>query len=175
MFRVLLIPLVVGLIVVQHRLASYAAAAVFVSGAATDGLDGYLARRYEGKTRTGQWLDPLADKLFVFCPAVVLTALGRFPLWALIVLLVREVGIQALRTYLGTKGRSMPASAGAKWKTLLQLGAITLYILPLPHWARPWRLGALTAALVLTVVTGLDYAIRARRWLRERHAAGSDG
>jgi CDP-diacylglycerol---glycerol-3-phosphate 3-phosphatidyltransferase len=173
-FRVLLIPAIVALILVERRRAAYVAAGVFAIGAMTDGLDGYLARRYGTKTRTGQWLDPLADKLFVFAPAVTLTALGRFPLLALVVLMAREAGIQGLRAYLGTRGRPMPASPGAKWKTVLQLTAITLYILPLPAFASPYRLAVLIAAVILTVATGLDYALRVPGWLRESRSGPRD-
>ena len=52
---------------------------MFAVGAATDRLDGYLARRWDVSTRTGQWLDPLADKLLVGAPIITLAALGRFP------------------------------------------------------------------------------------------------
>jgi phosphatidylglycerophosphate synthase len=73
------VPVLVLLIAADRTTLSYAAAAVFAVGAATDRLDGYLARRYGQSTRTGQWLDPLADKLFVAAPILTLAATDRFP------------------------------------------------------------------------------------------------
>ena len=126
-------------------------------------MDGYLARRFAAVTRTGQWLDPLADKLFVSAPVIALTALGRFPLWAAVIIVVRELGVSALRVWMGMQGRAMPVSGPAKLKTTLQLVAIALYILPLGSGAGGARLGMLAAVVVLTVLTGLDYARRAIR------------
>lgn len=137
--------------------AAYAAAGVFVVGAATDRLDGYLARRFSSTTRTGAWLDPLADKLFVLSPVVTLAWLGRFPVWAAAVFVLREAAVSLLRARAGMRGRSMPASALGKWKTAVQMFAILLYLLPLGAGFDPWRLGVLIAAVVLTVWSGAAY------------------
>jgi CDP-diacylglycerol---glycerol-3-phosphate 3-phosphatidyltransferase len=158
---VLLVPFLVILIVAQERSTSYLAAAIFVVGAATDGLDGYLARRYDSTTRTGIWLDPLADKILVAAPVLTLAALGEFPVWGAVILVARELAISILRVVLGLKGRSMPASRAAKVKTTLQLLAITLYILPLGDWAAELRLVVLIVALVLTISTGVLYVVQA--------------
>jgi CDP-diacylglycerol--glycerol-3-phosphate 3-phosphatidyltransferase len=168
--RVLLVPVMVLLLVDGGRGAAYIAAAVFAVGALTDGVDGYLARRYESVTRTGQWLDPLADKLLVSAAAITLAILDRFPMWAAVAIVVRELGLVALRIYAGLRGRPMPASRAAKLKTVVQLAAITLYILPLGTGADGIRLGVLIAAVVLTVATGLDYLVGAVR--AERRPAG---
>lgn len=168
--RILLAPVLAVLILAEDRTASYVAAAIFVVGAATDGLDGYLARRYEATTRTGQWLDPLADKILVSTPAIILAALGSFPWWAAVVIVVREIGVSVLRAYLGMRGRSMPASRGAKVKTSLQLLAVTLYILPLGEGADAVKLATLLAAVALTVLTGVAYLVEARAWMRGRRA-----
>jgi CDP-diacylglycerol--glycerol-3-phosphate 3-phosphatidyltransferase len=161
--RVLLVPILVLLILADNRTASYVAAGVFAVGALTDGVDGYLARRFASITRTGQWLDPLADKLLVCAAVISLTALGRFPLWATVIIVVRELGISGLRLWLGLRGRAMPASGPAKLKTTVQLIAIELYILPLGTWADGLKLGILIVAVALTVVTGIDYVRRALR------------
>ena len=157
----LLVPFLVILIVARERSTSYLAAAIFVVGAATDGLDGYLARRYDSTTRTGIWLDPLADKILVAAPVLTLAALGEFPVWGAVILVARELAISVLRVVLGLKGRSMPASRAAKVKTTLQLLAITLYILPLGDWADELRLAVLIVALVLTISTGVLYVVQA--------------
>ena len=165
--RVLLVPILVLLILAKNRTASEVAAVIFAVGALTDGVDGYLARRFSSVTRTGQWLDPLADKLLVSAAVVALTALDRFPVWAAVIIVARELGISALRVWLGLRGRAMPASGPAKLKTTVQLIAIALYILPLGSGADGLKLAVLIAAVVLTVVTGLDYVRRAVRTVRE--------
>jgi CDP-diacylglycerol--glycerol-3-phosphate 3-phosphatidyltransferase len=165
-FRVLLAPLLVVLILQDTSTASYAAAAVFAVGAATDGLDGYVARRYASKTRTGQWLDPLADKVLVAAPVILLSVLDRFPEWAAAIIVVRELGVVALRAFLGTRGRGMPATFSAKVKTTMQLLAITLYILPLGPGAGAFKLFILSVAVALTIYTGVQYGVTAVAWLK---------
>ncbi len=160
--RVLLVPLLVALILTQTRTASFVAAAVFVVGATSDALDGYLARRHSMTTPTGIWLDPLSDKIFVAAPIVTMTALGAFPLWATIVILAREVAVSVLRAYLGSRRISMPASNIAKTKTACQLLAIALYLLPLDSSLYLARAVVLAAAVGLTVYSGLDYFAKAR-------------
>jgi CDP-diacylglycerol--glycerol-3-phosphate 3-phosphatidyltransferase len=171
---VALVPFLIVLITAQERAASFAAAAIFVVGAASDGLDGYIARRYATVSRTGQWLDPLADKILVLAPVLTLAFLGRFPLWAAVIVTVREVGIAVLRAVLGLRGRSMPAVPLAKVKTLLQLLAITLYILPLGAGLDLTKLTALVIALAVTLYTGVRYAVRAIPWLRAARAGTGD-
>jgi CDP-diacylglycerol--glycerol-3-phosphate 3-phosphatidyltransferase len=155
--RILLAPVLVVLVLPGSDGAAAVAAAVFVFGALTDGLDGYLARRYAGTTALGQWLDPLADKILVTAPVVALAATGRFPVWAVAVIVLREFAVSALRGWLGTRGVSMPASPWGKAKTAVQMVLVPLYLLPLGADADPWRLAILWVAVVLTVWSGLDY------------------
>jgi CDP-diacylglycerol---glycerol-3-phosphate 3-phosphatidyltransferase len=163
---VLLAPVLVVLLIERSSAAQYAGAGIFVLGAATDGLDGYLARRWQSRTRMGAWLDPLADKVLVLAAVVTLSALGRFPWWATAIIAVREVAISVVRILLGRRGRSLPASPGAKAKTAAQILAVALYILPLGAGADPLRWALLAVALVLTVLTGARYLIDAVAWLR---------
>ncbi len=160
--RVVLVPLLVWLILLETRTASYVAAAVFVLGAFTDGLDGYLARRHAMVTATGIWLDPLTDKVFVAAPIVTMTAIGAFPPWAAIVIIAREVAVSVFRAYLGSKHTSMPASVIAKAKTAAQLLAIALYLLPLGSALNALRVAVLVVAVALTVWSGADYFVRVR-------------
>ncbi len=139
------------------------AAVVFVIGAATDRLDGYLARRFASHTRTGAWLDPLADKVFVLAPVAAMTLVRRFPLWAALVFVAREAAVTLLRARVGAQGRSMPATSLGKWKTVSQMVAILLYLLPLPAGWEGVRLGALIAAVALTLWSGVDYFVRSGR------------
>ena len=158
------------LVLSRDPVARGIAAAVFVFGAATDGLDGYLARRYAGFTRLGQWLDPLADKILVSSPIVALTAIGAFPVWAAVVIVLREVAVSALRAWLGSRGISMPASAWGKVKTAVQMILVPLYLLPLPEAADGVRFVFLVAAVALTVWSGVDYFLRTARRTPARSA-----
>jgi CDP-diacylglycerol--glycerol-3-phosphate 3-phosphatidyltransferase len=160
------VPVLVALLLVRHDATDVFAAIVFAVGGWTDLLDGYLARRWKVSTPTGAWLDPLADKLLVGAPVITLVALGRFPVWAAVIILAREVAVTGIRIYLGTRGRGMPASGIAKWKTLAQLLAIFLYILPLSDAWSPLQLTVLIVAVALTVYTGIDYLVTAMRWVR---------
>jgi CDP-diacylglycerol---glycerol-3-phosphate 3-phosphatidyltransferase len=149
-------------VVSRSETAAVVAAAVFVFGALTDGLDGYLARRYSGATRIGQWLDPLADKILVTTPIVAMTAIGTFPLWATAVIVLREFAVSLLRAWLGTRGVGMPASPWGKVKTAMQMVLVPLYLLPLED-AEVVRAVILWLAVILTVWSGVDYFVKAFR------------
>ncbi len=137
----------------------YWAAGLFVAAAATDALDGYLARRHAMKTRTGAWLDPLSDKLLVGAPIVVLAGRGEFPWWAAVIIVGREIAVSVLRAYLGSRRASMPASLAGKVKTVLQMAAITLYLIP--GVADGPRLAVLVVAVAFTVWSGVEYFLKA--------------
>jgi CDP-diacylglycerol--glycerol-3-phosphate 3-phosphatidyltransferase len=133
---------------------------VFAVASITDHLDGELARRYGLITDFGKIADPIADKALTGAALVSLSALGELPWWITIVILVREIGITLLRLLL-LRHAVIPASYGGKVKTVLQIAAIALYILP---WVPdPVRWVVMGAALVVTVVTGGDYVFRATR------------
>lgn len=162
--RILLAPVLVVLILSEDDTAATIAAAVFVFGAFTDGLDGYLARRYAGSTKIGQWLDPLADKILVSAPIIALSAIGEFPAWAAVIIVGRELAVSLLRTRLGNRGIGMPASRWGKAKTAVQMVLVPLYLLPLGGDAGDAaRLVVLALAVALTVWSGLDYFLKARR------------
>lgn len=153
------------------------ATGLFVLAASTDRLDGWLARRSGRVTDLGKLLDPIADKLLIGTALVLLSALGELPWWITVVILVRELGITVMRFFL-LRYLVLPASRGGKLKTVLQSVAIGLYLLPLDHlpdvvtWAA-WL--TMAAALVVTVVTGVDYVRDAMRIRREarRPSAGA--
>ncbi len=138
------------------------ASVVFVVASATDFVDGELARRQGLVTTFGKVVDPIADKALTGTALVGLSYLGELPWWVTVVILVREIGVTLLRFWVIRIG-VMPASRGGKAKTAAQMLAILLYLLPLDG---PWltvRAVAMGVALVLTVVTGLDYCLRASR------------
>jgi CDP-diacylglycerol---glycerol-3-phosphate 3-phosphatidyltransferase len=162
--RILLAPVLVVLVLPGGRAPAYLAAVLFVVGAVSDGVDGYLARRYETTTRLGQWLDPLADKVLVTAPIAALTVVGRFPLWAAVLIAVREFAVSLLRAWLGTRGLAMPASWWGKVKTAAQMLVVLLYLLPdLGTAVEGARFWVLVVAVVLTVLSGLDYFVRGFR------------
>jgi len=138
------------------------AALVFTVASVTDNLDGRLARKLGLVTDFGKIADPIADKALIGGALVGLSVLGDLPWWATVVIAVREIGITLLRFWVIRYG-VIAASLGGKWKTLLQIIGIGLFVLPLPSVVDPGRWLILGAALVLTVATGLDYVVRAVR------------
>ncbi|MDH2425168.1 CDP-diacylglycerol--glycerol-3-phosphate 3-phosphatidyltransferase [Sphaerisporangium sp. TRM90804] len=138
----------------------YTALVVFLLASLTDQLDGWLARRYGLITDFGKIADPIADKALIGAALVALSLLSELPWWVTVAILVREAGVTALRVAVIRHG-VIPASYGGKVKTVLQIAAIALFILPGVPGLLRWVL--LGAALAVTVVTGVDYVIRAVR------------
>ena len=169
--RLVLVPVFLAALFVDHgrsvdwRLVAFG---VFAVAAFTDRLDGELARRRGLVTAFGTVADPIADKALIGSALVGLSVLGLVPWWATVLMMGREIGITLLRFAVLRHG-IIPASRGGKAKTLVQSLAIGFYLLPLPELigadtAVAWLRGTLlAAALVLAVVTGLDYVLRALR------------
>ena len=137
---------------------------MFIVAIATDSVDGILARRQNLVTNVGKLLDPIADKVLTGGALVALSLLG--PPWSVavtIVILVRELGITAFR-FAVLRNRVVAASPGGKLKTVIQSVAIALYLVPLWVFLGDWMLWVdgvvMGAALVLTVLTGIDYLVR---------------
>jgi len=167
--RILLAPLFFWLLVADGQSGGplrWLAAVLFVVAIVTDSVDGNLARSRNLVTNLGILLDPIADKVLTGGALVVLSVLGELPWWVTVVILVREVGITVFRFAVLTN-RVVPASRGGKLKTVLQSVAITVALLPLPQLLGPWmhavNMVLMGAALVLTVVTGIDYLVQAYR------------
>lgn len=173
--RILLVPLVVVFLVLDGGAGGawrWAAAGAFVLAAATDRLDGWLARRLDQVTDWGKLVDPIADKLLVGTSLVMLSLLGDLPWWVTVVILARELGITAMR-FAVLRYVVIPASPGGKLKTVLQSVGIALFLLPLgdlPSFLTVVAWVFVVGAVVLTVVTGLDYL---RRGWQVRRAAAS--
>jgi CDP-diacylglycerol---glycerol-3-phosphate 3-phosphatidyltransferase len=166
--RLVLIPIFAVLVIASgltHAGWRIAASLTFVLASVTDFVDGWIARRYELVTSFGKIADPIADKVLTGTALVLLSAYGRLPWWVTVVVLVRELGVTALRFWVIRFG-VIAASRGGKVKTALQILAIAWYLWPLPDSLAaigPWIMGAAVAA---TIVTGLDYALRALRMRR---------
>jgi cardiolipin synthase len=166
--RIAAIPPAVALFFVGSPWADWTLLGLFSAAAATDWLDGYLARAMSIESRFGRFLDPVADKLLVAALLFMLAATGRLPDFAAVpavIILLRELLISGLREFLADLRVPLPVSRLAKWKTAVQMIAIGLLIiggpdggrglpsLPLDHWGA----AALWLAGLLTVISGWAY------------------
>ncbi|MER5199067.1 CDP-diacylglycerol--glycerol-3-phosphate 3-phosphatidyltransferase [Streptomyces sp. NPDC002755] len=151
--------------------------AAFAIAMITDLFDGHLARTYDLVTDFGKIADPIADKAIMGAALICLSSLGDLPWWVTIVILGRELGITLLRFVVIRYG-VIPASRGGKLKTLVQGVAVGMYVLALTGWLATLRWWVMAAAVVLTVVTGLDYVRQAvvlrRQGIAERKAASEE-
>lgn len=135
-------------------------AGLFVLGMATDGIDGYLARKYNVVSDFGKLLDPIADKVLTGGALITLSILGELPWWVTALILLREIGITVYR-FTVLSDHVIPASRGGKIKTITQFVAITSALLPLQlfwgdtaNWVNTILM---SAATIITVWTGIDY------------------
>ncbi|WP_327432161.1 MULTISPECIES: CDP-diacylglycerol--glycerol-3-phosphate 3-phosphatidyltransferase [unclassified Streptomyces] len=151
--------------------------AAFAVAMITDIFDGHLARTYNLVTDFGKIADPIADKAIMGAALICLSSLGDLPWWVTGVILGRELGITLLRFVVIRYG-VIPASRGGKLKTLAQGTAVGMYILALTGALATLRFWVMAVAVVLTVVTGLDYVRQAivlrRRGIAERQAAAEE-
>jgi CDP-diacylglycerol--glycerol-3-phosphate 3-phosphatidyltransferase len=166
--RIFLIPVFVVFLVAGGTAWRLAALAVFCVASLTDLADGKLARSRGLVTDFGKIADPIADKALTGAALITLSVLGELPAWITGLILFREVGITVMRFAVIRRG-VIAASQGGKLKTLLQIVAICLYVLPPslspPDVAKDVVIGA---ALVVTLVTGADYVVRAVRLSRDQ-------
>jgi CDP-diacylglycerol---glycerol-3-phosphate 3-phosphatidyltransferase len=166
--RLVMVPIFVALLLSARgerdgwRLA---ATAVFVLASLTDRFDGEVARRRGTVTDFGKIADPIADKALTGAALISLSSIGDLPWWVTVVILAREIGITLLRFWVIRRG-VLAASRGGKVKTLLQVVAIGLYLLPLSGPLASLRAYLMGAAVIITLVTGVDYVARAIRLRR---------
>ena len=168
--RVAAVPAVVVLLLSDSRAAGMWAAAIFGLAAATDFIDGWLARKWQVETVLGKFLDPLADKLIVMAALIMLIPLGRVPAWAVFLILAREMVITGLRSIASAEGIVIAASDLGKYKTIYQMVAIPGLML---HYDFYWFFGLewsvlrvnmhnfgiffFYIAFALTLWSGIDY------------------
>jgi CDP-diacylglycerol--glycerol-3-phosphate 3-phosphatidyltransferase len=166
--RLVLIPVFAVFVILSElthpgwRVAAFLA---FGVASATDLVDGWIARRFGLVTSFGKVADPIADKALTGTAFVLLSWYDAVPWWATAVILGRELGVTAMRFWVIRYG-VIPASRGGKAKTALQTLAIGWYLLPLPDplaAVAPW---IMAAAVVVTVLSGVDYTVRALRMRR---------
>ncbi|MEC4761734.1 CDP-diacylglycerol--glycerol-3-phosphate 3-phosphatidyltransferase [Mycobacterium sherrisii] len=152
----------------HETVARIVAFVVFAVACITDRLDGLLARNYGMATEFGAFVDPIADKMLIGSALVGLSMLAELPWWVTVLILVREIGVTLLRLAVIRRG-VIPASWGGKLKTFVQAVAIGLFVLPLDALPGALLTAAsvvMGAAIVLTVVTGIDYVASTVREIR---------
>lgn len=157
--RLVLSPLLLVMIVEDP--SSWAAFGFWTILAFSDGIDGYLARRH-GTTRSGAFLDPLADKVLVLGAMFALVAADRFWVVPVAIIAVREVAISVFRTQLGRQGLAVPARTLGKIKTVVQESAVALALLPITADAELAATMVLWVAVGLTIVSGAQYLLDGR-------------
>jgi CDP-diacylglycerol--glycerol-3-phosphate 3-phosphatidyltransferase len=161
--RLALVPVFVYFLVAGGTSDRLIAFVAFAVASVTDLLDGELARRRGLITDFGKIADPIADKALTGSALITLSILGELAWWVTCVIVVRELAVTALRFWVIRHG-VIAASRGGKLKTMLQIIAISLYVLP-GHVVLFQEI-VMAAALVVTVVTGADYTARAIRLRR---------
>jgi CDP-diacylglycerol--glycerol-3-phosphate 3-phosphatidyltransferase len=172
-FRLVLVPVFGALLLHHggdHSGWRVAAVVTFAVASLSDRIDGELARSRGLVTEFGKIADPIADKALMGMALVGLSMLGELAWWVTVVILAREIGVTLLR-FSVIKHGVIPASRGGKGKTLLQSIAIGLYLLPLPESFGTALSVVMGAAVLITVVTGVDYVFRAIALRRRSRAA----
>jgi CDP-diacylglycerol---glycerol-3-phosphate 3-phosphatidyltransferase len=182
--RILLIPVFLVLLLggLPEPYGDIAAAAVFILAAATDKLDGYVARRSKQITTLGQFLDPLADKLLIAAALIALVAQDRVAAWVAMVIIGREVAVSVLRIIGVSQGVSIPADKYGKLKTVLQIIYVVYVLVPTADIAEfinvstdvaliiQWVLAVIV--VIVTLASGVRYFLNARGVIR---MPGSNG
>ena len=143
------------LLLIRSTGSSWTTVSLWVLITATDSLDGWLARR-DGATRSGAFLDPVADKLIVIGGLAVLADRGAFAWWPVVLIALREFGISLYRSIAGRRGIVLPAQRLGKYKAFTQYCAVGFVLLPTTADAVGFQHVVLAVALVLTLASGLQ-------------------
>ncbi|WIM66810.1 CDP-diacylglycerol--glycerol-3-phosphate 3-phosphatidyltransferase [Corynebacterium breve] len=158
--RILFIPVFAWLALTQQWWWAFG---VFVALMITDKLDGDIARARGLVTDFGKIADPIADKALMITALISLNIASTLPWWMTIVIVIRELGITFWRMALLRQGKVVPASKGGKIKTTLQAVGVGMYLCPLPDWMDIPTYLVMLLAVVVTVVTGVQYLIDGQR------------
>ncbi len=172
LFRIVLVPIFVLLLIHPTPVRSLWATGIFLFASLTDWLDGYIARMYHAESILGTLLDPLADKILVTAALVMLAASPnepRVPAWMVVVLLSRELLVTGLRSVAALKAVVVPASVSAKHKTAWTFVAIIALLIGEPYVVGGVLINFYLAgmvflwiALLLSVTSGVNYALQLR-------------
>lgn len=164
--RVVLIPLLLIVLYLEFPFSQYIALAIFVLASATDFVDGYVARHYNQITDFGKFMDPLADKLLVMAAMLWFVEQGRFPAWALFIVVAREFAVTGLRLVAVERGRVIAAGWSGKVKTAATMLGICLMLLPVPSLVDHVVVAVI---VVSTAYSGVEYFVRNRDALDTDH------
>lgn len=157
MLRVALIPVFLILLYLRFPFHMYFALTVFILASVTDFVDGYIARHYNQVTDFGKFMDPLADKVLVMAALLWFVEAGRLPAWVLLVVIVREFAVTALRLIAVERGRVIAAAWSGKVKTASTMVCIVLMFLPIAVWINH----ICVAVIVLTTIySGVEYFMK---------------
>lgn len=180
--RISLVPIVMFFLLVRLNLGQFAvmghqvavadlvAALIFIIAAATDGLDGYIARSRKMVTDFGKFLDPLADKLLISAVLISLVEMGRLDAWIAIIIISREFAVSGLRMVAAANGSVIAASNLAKVKTTFQIIAVSALILnnfPFSILGIPFDLLMVYAMVIITIWSGIDYFVKNKHVIQE--------
>jgi len=165
--RLLAVPVLIWLLALDTLDSRAWATVVFLSAAFTDLLDGAIARKRGEITSFGKLADPIADKALIGSALIGLSLMNDLAWWITIVILVRELGVTFLRMWVIKHG-VIPASRGGKAKTLAQVIAISMYLYVPENldWWDNVAEGVMAIAVLLTLITGFDYVMRALKLRR---------
>ena len=164
--RILLVPVFMVFLLYDLPYGQYICAVIFVVAALTDGIDGYVARKYNQITNFGKFVDPLADKLLVSAALIGLVYLGKLNPWFAIIIISREFMVTSLRVVAISEGKIIAAGMSGKIKTVMQIIAIVailidkIYEIPIGNILLSTVLMA--SAVLMTVYSGVEYI--AKNW-----------
>ncbi|PAB61208.1 CDP-diacylglycerol--glycerol-3-phosphate 3-phosphatidyltransferase [Anaeromicrobium sediminis] len=168
--RIFLVPVFMIFLLNEIPYGVYIAAFVFTAAAITDTLDGYIARSRNQVTKFGKFMDPLADKLLVTAALVCLVQMNQLPAWIVVIIISREYAISILRAVAASEGIVIAASIYGKLKTVSQIVAIIAILLdnyPFSLIGFPFSTIALWVAVILTIISGVDYIYLNRHILKQ--------
>ena len=171
LFRVAMIPIfLVFMLVPGIPYGTYIAAVLFVIAALSDILDGYIARKNNLVTNFGKFMDPLADKLLVSSALICFVGLGLVPAWVVIIIISREFIISGFRLIASDNGIVIAASWWGKIKTIVQMVMSIMLIVNLDYpFINILEQVAIYLAVALTVISLIDYMIKNKTVLKEKH------
>jgi CDP-diacylglycerol--glycerol-3-phosphate 3-phosphatidyltransferase len=160
-FRLILLPFIIVLFYIPAEWAAWTCLTLYIIGAVTDFLDGWVARKFSQVSDFGTFMDPISDKIFVVVLLLMLVAVGRiehFWVQSVVIIIVREFLVAGLREFLGPKNIKLPVTPLAKWKTAIQMISIGILIIgPYVLFGEIIGLIGLTIAAAMTAYTGWNY------------------
>jgi len=157
MFRIILIPVFLSVLYIGFTGSHYAAMGIFIFAGLTDIADGYIARRRNQVTDFGKLTDPLADKILVLSAMLWFIEQGIMPAWVVLIVVVREFTVTALRLIAVDNGRVIAAAMSGKIKTVVTMICLTVMFLELEQWMIYVCVSAIS---VTTIISGVEYFVK---------------